>query len=208
MPIKKTAIRKERGTPEVNDRQAVAMRRLSTQLKRFTATLAKGRSLVEGIDRLGTCLDQMCALQDSLDECLVWITDYLDGQISDRVLTRILHNELAPALLEALDTLIYAKLDHEEQIEALVGPLSLLDDDVESSSCAHDRRDHGVINSILDDEPIFTDETAERFEAESNASYECSRGLLNEIELISSRLVDQIRAEGLLLHSALVAVGS
>jgi hypothetical protein len=175
------------------------------ELRHFARRVSETRSLLEGIERLVPLFEQLGVIECLLSEI---------GKEANKcgypafhfipAFFKKLHKKFAPDLLEELETLTYALPEHEEQMEELLGPLSLLDDDLVSVS-GFNSREPGMVDSLLDDDP--SEDTAESESDVAYAFFNASRQLQKETELIAARLVEQIRAEGLALHGALIAVG-
>jgi hypothetical protein len=175
------------------------------KLQHLVRYVSETRSLLEGIERLVPLFEQLGVIECLLNEI---------GKEAKKcgfpnfhfipAFFKKMHKKYAPDLLEELETLSYALPEHEEQMEDLLGPLSLLDDGFVNASDLFSGREPGVVDSLLDDDPSegMTESGNEAAKVFCNSS----RRLRKEIQLISSRLVEQIRAEGLTLHGALIAV--
>lgn len=175
------------------------------KLRHLSGRVSETRSLLKGIERLTPLFEQLGVIECLLNEIgkEVKKCGWPDFHFIPAVFKKM-HKKFAPDLLQELVTLTYALPEYEEQMEELLGPLSLLDDGLVSDS-SFNRREPGMVDSLLDDDP--SEDIVESENDVAHAYFNASCRLQKENELIASRLVEQILAEGLMLRDGLISVG-
>ena len=205
MLLKKSSIRKSSRTGASANIQAGVYHTVRSELQLFTGRVDDALSLTKEIDRLSPLHEQLVCIKELLGEIGNQMDSPLENGIDPGVAIMVVQENLAPALLEELDTLDYVFSDSDDQDELpepLVVPLSYLDDEPvprSISAC----RPLGVINTIVDDSD--DEEMDGRFAEEQHFSYG-SPSSAKDLETVGARLTEQVYRDGLKVHCDLCSM--
>ncbi|MEI7430402.1 MAG: hypothetical protein WCL27_08085 [Betaproteobacteria bacterium] len=186
MPIKKHNTRNNvQSTPET----AKPIIYLDSMLNHISITC----TLFEGIESTYLIHRQLYAIDNSLVACRALFEAYSENRIDFSSFIEQLRGQLTSGVFEKIKRLGFTDLDRDNEIENLIGPLSLLDEDPESCRFYSSQREPGVVDSILADEEEGTECLV----------YPAPLWVQRDFKLIVYRLIALIRSDGLLLQACL-----